>query len=192
MDNLVNQMKDDYDRLLVIDYNDYLKLFEYLRIKNYKKGEILKSHDEVEHVYRYIFSGNIALYEYRDKRSLCRRIYNANEIACDFDSYSAEVKSNFIIKAFTDVQVAELNKTDEFKIIENIPAFPKLALKIYHRTIKKEIQWRKLLWMEKRKAYITLQKICPVFNLLNVFEIAAILNLPERSVFRLRKEISQG
>ncbi len=189
MEELLNQMKEDFDNLLTVDHQDYKLLFQFLQIKNYKKGDILKSHEEVEKVYRYIFSGNIGLYELVENKVFCRRIFNKKEIASDFYSYSAESQSNFIIKAFTDVQIAELNRANESIIIESVPEFPILALKIYQRIIKKEIQWKKLLWMEKRKAYEELKLLCPVFSLLNVIEISAILNLPERTVFRLRKEL---
>jgi signal-transduction protein with cAMP-binding, CBS, and nucleotidyltransferase domain len=118
-------MKEDYDDLVVIDRNEYVKLFQFLKIKNYKKGEVIKSHEEHEIVSRYIFSGDIAEYEYRDSKLYCRKIFSAQETACDFESYWSEEKSDITLKAFTDVQVGELNRADEFKVIEHIPVFAK-------------------------------------------------------------------
>ncbi|GAB2633484.1 hypothetical protein GCM10026987_34140 [Belliella aquatica] len=184
-------MKEDLDSLLVIDRKEYIKLFQFLKIKSYRKGEVLKSHEELEMVSRYIFSGDIAEYEYRDKKLYCRKIFSAQETACDFESYWSEEKSNITLKAFTDVQVGELHKADEFNVIEYIPVFAKLALKINHRMTKIDQQWKRLHYMEKKDAYNSLQKICRVFGLLQVLEISAILNIPERSVFRIRKELSQ-
>ncbi|WP_229744557.1 hypothetical protein [Belliella aquatica] len=190
MEHLITQMKEDYDDLMIIDHKEYVKLFQFLKIKCYKKGEILKSHDELELVSRYIFKGDIAEYEYRAKKFYCRKVFSAPDTACDFESYRSEETSNITLKAFTDVQVGELQKSDEFSVIEYIPVFAKLALRINHRIAKIDRQWKRLHWLEKKEAYNTLQKLCPVFNQLQVAEISAILNIPERSVFRIRKELA--
>ncbi|MFD2035161.1 hypothetical protein ACFSKL_10185 [Belliella marina] len=191
MEELINQMKKDYDKLFVIDRKEYVRLFEYLEIRTFSKGEVIKNHDEVEVVSRYVHSGEIALYEYKSKDLLCRRIFNPQEIACDFESYWSESNSNILLKAFTDVKVSELAKFKEFEVIESIPEFAKLALRINHRNTKIDHQWRRLHWMDKKEAYKALQRLSSVFSLISVKDISTILNIPERTVFRLRKELTK-
>ena len=189
MEDFIHRMKEDYDNLFKIKLQDYVKLFDYLTIKSYRKGEVIKSHEEIETVSRYIFTGEIALYEYRSKKLLCRRIYNPKETACDFESYWSELKSNLILKAFTDVTVAELSKKKEFEVIEDIPSFSKLALLINHRNAKIDAQWKRLHWMDKEEAYDTLRKLCSVFGLIPVMDISTMLNIPIRTVYRLRNKL---
>ncbi|SIS59813.1 cAMP-binding domain of CRP or a regulatory subunit of cAMP-dependent protein kinases [Belliella pelovolcani] len=182
-------MKEDYDSILTISFDAYLELFKYLSIRRYKKNEIIKDNSQIEVASRYISKGIIALYDLSLKVPACRRIYSKSETVCDMESYLTESITSSKIVAYTNCIVCELPKENEFKVIDNIPEFAKLALRINHRNATNEFRWRRLAWKNKENAYLELMQLCPDFSSIKVKDICTIIDLPERSIYRLRQKL---
>lgn len=181
------KMKNDYDSLMVIPLEEYLKLMPYLTFKKYPKNTVLKGVTEVESLSRYIFEGMIGLYENKEEESVCRRIYCPNDTVCDFESYLSRVKNNLSIITYTECLVAEFSRENEVLVIENLKFFAELGLKINHRITSRDAQWKKLYWLEPVQRYEHLYTICPCLGEVRIKHVCGILNLPERTVSRLRE-----
>lgn len=187
MESLMIKMKNDYDSLMVIPFEEYLKLMPYLTFKKYPKNTVLKGILELETKSRYIFDGLIGLFEEKENESICRRIFGVSDTVCDFDSYLHNKKTNQMLIAYTDCLVAEFSKESELKVVEQLKFFAELGLKINHRINSRDEQWKKLYWMNPKERHDHLHKICPHLEAIKIKQICGILNLPERTVSRLRE-----
>ena len=188
MENFMAQLKADLDTLMIIPYEEYLKLKPYLNITKYPKNVVLKSPTEIESKSRYVFEGLIGLFENSDNKSICRRIFSKSDIVCDFDSYLNEKTTNLSFIAYTDCIVAELTKQNEPLVVNTMKVFAELGIKINHRITSRDNDWKKIYWLKPDKRYDHLYKICPSLTEVKVKDICGILNLPERTVSRLRSK----
>ncbi|MCS4434219.1 hypothetical protein [Aquiflexum gelatinilyticum] len=180
------KMKNDYDSLMVIPLEEYLELMPYLTFKKYPKNTVLKGASDVESVSRYLFEGLIGLFENREEDTVCRRIYCPNDTVCDFDSYLNRAKNNLSLITYTECMVAEFTQENEVLVIKNLKNFAELGLKINHRITSRDAQWKKLYWLEPVQRYDHLYRICPCLGEVKIKDVCGILNLPERTVSRLR------
>lgn len=187
MEDLLTQLKSDYDSLHPIPRESYTELLPYLRIVKYPKNTLVKSASEIEMTSRYVFSGMLALFEQQEGQEVCRRIFGPSDTACDFESYHQGELTAYSIKAYTDTVAAELSRQDEAAILSQLNFWAALGIRINHRIAARDGQWRKLLWLPPRERYEMLRSLCPQFGMLKIRDIAGMLNLPQRTVFRIRQ-----
>jgi CRP-like cAMP-binding protein len=186
MEELIKKMKLDYDSLHPVAQDDFERLCDFLEFKHYKRKEIIRTNGVVEDKSRYIFEGVLGLYECRSGGPLCRTIYHESDTVCDFESYTTGEPSKFSLVALTECLVCELTKDQELKAIEAIPSFGCLAIRIYQRMMLRNSRWNDLLLQGDAEKYEIFQKLFPKYGVLAVKDIASLLNIPERSMFRLR------
>lgn len=187
MEDLINQLKSDYDTLHPIPLESYKKLLAYLKVAKYPKNTVIKHPIIPETTSRYVFSGILGFYESSGESMVCRRIFGPTDTVCDFESYHSGEQSMFCIKAYTDVLLVELTKFNESKILADLHLFAELGVRVNHRIAVRDAAWKKLLWLPPIQRYETLRQLCPLFYKVKVKDIAGMLNLPERTVFRIRK-----
>lgn len=186
MEEFIAKLKSDMDTLMVIPYDSYLKLWPYLKIIKYPKNMVLKSSTEIETKSRYILEGLIGLFDNTQEESICRRIFTRTDIVCDFDSYLNEKPTDFSFIAYSDCTIAELPKENEPLVLKHMKDFAELGIKINHRITSRDNEWKKIYWLNPEKRCDHLYKICPSLTEVKVKDICGILNLPERTVSRLR------
>lgn len=169
-----------------IPLEEYSDLLPYFKIKSYSKNDILKGTTEVETKRRYIISGTLAMFENQSESKICRRIYSKSCLVCDFESYSAERLTDFSIVAYTDCLVCEIPKEFDATMLESPPTIIKLILRLSHQVVVQNLEWTSVLWLSPKARYRRLPQICPDFALIKIKDICGILNLPERTIYRLR------
>ncbi|MCL6261462.1 hypothetical protein M3O96_20350 [Aquiflexum sp. TKW24L] len=171
-----------------IPFEEYSDLLPYFNIKAYPKNEILKGFHEVEVLRRYLISGTLALFESQGKKSKCRRIFSKSTLVCDFESYTQERLTNYAIHAYTDCLVCEIPKEIELKILDCPQSLIKLVLRLSHQVVLQNLEWSSIFWLPPEERYRRLPQICPDFALIKIKDICGILNLPERTLHRLREK----
>jgi hypothetical protein len=169
-----------------IPIEEYSDLLPHFKIKSYRKNEILKGFHEVEIERRYLISGTLALFERIGKKTTCRRIYSKSTLVCDFESYTQERLTNYCIKAYADCLICEIPKEIELKIMESPESMIKLILRLSQQVVLQNWEWSSILWLPPEERYRRLPQICPDFALIKIKDICGILNLPERTLHRLR------
>ena len=169
-----------------IPFEEFNTLLPYFKIRSYRKNEIVKGFDEVETHRRYLISGTLALFERQSESNACRRIYSKSTLVCDFESYANERTTNFTILAYADCLVCEIPKGIELKITDHLDAMTKLILRLSQQELIQNLQWNGILWLPPEERYKRLPQICPDFALIKIKDICGILNLPERTLHRLR------
>jgi CRP-like cAMP-binding protein len=186
MDDLVKKMKEDYDSLHAVGREDYLRLGEFLQFRRYPKKEVIRREGIPEDRSRYVFEGVMASYEHESGLPHCRRIYSETDTVCDFESYATGNPSRFSLVALTDCVVCELPKERELEVVAAIPAFGALAIRINQRITVRDSRWKDLLLRGDAEKYASFQRLFPRYGILAVKDIASLLNIPERTMFRLR------
>lgn len=171
-----------------IPIEEYNELLPYLKVKSYSKNQILKACHEVETTRRYLISGTLALFENQEDTKVCRRIYSKHCLVCDFESFEKGQLTDFSIVAYTDCLVCEIPKELEAAILIPAPHIIKLILRLSHQVLVQNLEWTSVLWLSPKARYSRLPQICPDFALIKIKDICGILNLPERTLQRLRKK----
>lgn len=171
-----------------IPIEEYNELLPYFKVKSYRKNEILKGFHEVEIHRRYLISGTLAMFEKQLETRICRRIYSKSCLVCDFESYANERLTDFSIVAYTDCLVCEIPKELDAAILESPPNIIKLILRLSHQVVVQNLEWTSVLWLSPKARYRRLPQICPDFALIKIKDICGILNLPERTLHRLREK----
>lgn len=169
-----------------IPIEEYIELLPYFNVKSYRKNEVLKGFHEVEIQRRYLISGTLALFERQGKKTKCRRIYSKSTLVCDYESYTGTRLTNYAIKAYADCLVCEIPKEIELKIMECPDTMVKLILRLSQQVVLQNWEWNSILWLPPEERYNRLPQICPDFALIKIKDICGILNLPERTLHRLR------
>lgn len=186
MDDLIKKMKEDYDSLHPVGWEDYEKLLGFLEFRRFQKKEVIRKEGMAEDRSRYVFEGVLAMYDHRSGVPQCRRIFSETDTVCDFESYATGNPSRFSLVALTDCVVCDLAKDRELRVVDAIPAFGSLAIRINQRITVRDSQWKDLLLHPDAQRYEMFQKHFPRYGILAVKDIASLLNIPERTMFRLR------
>lgn len=186
MDDLIKKMKEDYDSLHPVSGEDYGRLLDFLDFRRYARRETIRKEGLPEDRSRYVFEGVLAMYCHQSGVPLCRRIFCETDTVCDFESYATGNPSGYSLVALTDCVVCELAKDQELEVIEAIPTFGSLAIRINQRITVRDSQWKDLLLYPDAERYEIFQKRFPRYGILAVKDIASLLNIPERTMFRLR------
>lgn len=186
MDDLIKKMKEDYDSLHAVDREDYKRLWNFLQFRRYPRRETIRKEGLSEDRSRYVFEGVLAMYDHRSGMPHCRRIFSETDTVCDFESYATGNPSRFSLVALTDCVVCDLTKDQELRVVDAIPSFGSLAIRINQRITVRDSRWKDLLLQPDALRYEMFQKQFPRYGMLAVKDIASLLNIPERTMFRLR------
>ncbi|MCH6236035.1 hypothetical protein [Cognataquiflexum rubidum] len=170
-----------------IPIEEYSDLLPHFKIKSYRKNTILKEIHEIETQRRYLISGTLALFERLGKKTKCRRIYSKYTLVFDFESYTQERLTNYCIKAYADCLICEIPREIELRIMESPESMIKLILRLSQQLVLQNWEWSSILWLPPKERYKQLPQICPDFALIKIKDISGILNLPERTIYRLRR-----
>ncbi|MFC4875061.1 Crp/Fnr family transcriptional regulator [Negadavirga shengliensis] len=184
--NYLEVIKKDLDTLMDISAGEYADLSPYLRIRSYEKNSFIIKEGQVEDHYRYLLSGIIGLFEKIEDKPVCRRLFTETDIAIDFVSYFFQAPSDFHLKAYTDCIVCELNRKDVDIIYRNFWKFSQLGSRLNQRCIVRELAWRKMLWNKPLETYNEFLRLFPKANMIKIKDISGVLNIPERTLNRLR------
>jgi len=169
-----------------IPFEEYHDLIPYIKIRKFDKNEVIKGFHQIETQRRYIISGTVALFEKKIKEPICRRIYSKYSMVWDSESFAGERLTNFSIVAYTDCVVCELPKEIDSKFQYSNSSLTKLIFRVSQQALVQNMEWNSILWLPPRERYSQLPKICPDFALIKVKDISGILNLHERTIYRLR------
>lgn len=186
MEALIRKMKEDYDSLHLVLLEEYQKLWPFLEIKTYPKKSVLKVPGTTEDRSRYIFEGVIAMYYHDQGNAQCSRIYSKTDTVCDFESYAQAKSSSVSFVALTDCVVCELKVENELAVVDTIPSFGSLAIRINHRITARDCRWKNLLILPNAEKYRKFQEQFPKYGFVSVKDTAALLNIPERTLSRIR------
>lgn len=170
-----------------IPIEEYSDLLPYFKIRSYPKNTVLKETHEIETQRRYLISGTLALFERLGKKTTCRRIYSKSTLVCDFESYAQGRLTNYCIKAYSDCLICEIPREIELKIMDSPKSMIKLILRLSQQVVLQNLEWSSILWLSPEERYQRLPQICPDFALIKIKDISGILNLPERTIYRLRR-----
>ena len=187
------KMKEDYDPL-VPDLNlDYSKLDLYLDLRKRKKDEVLKDTSSIETCSRYIFEGFIGLFFDSENGPVLSEIFQATDVAFDFQSYLRGEKSQNYMKCLSDVVYYELTKKSEMTLIQNHPEFAKLGLAINHRLLKRLDLRSRIKAKGISKGYKRFLEYMPGIELhLSQAKIASYFSCSERTVREVQHALNSG
>lgn len=187
------KMKEDYDPLVPDLKLDYSKVELYLDLRKRRKEEILKDTSGVETCSRYICEGFIGLFYDSEKGPVLSEIFQATDVAFDFQSYLKGEKTENYIKCLSDVVYFELSIKSEMALIQNYPDFAKLGLKINHRLLRRLDQRSRIKVMGITKGYREFVEFMPGVELhLSQSKIASYFSCSERTVREVQHALKFG
>ena len=187
------KIKDDHDPLVPDLKFDYSKLDLYLDLRKRKKDEVLKDTSSIETCSRYICEGFIGLFYDTEKGPVLSEIFQATDVAFDFQSYLKGEKSQNYVKCLSDVVYYELTKKSEMTLIQNHPEFAKLGLAINHRLLKRLDLRSRIKAKGISKGYKRFLEYMPGIELhLSQAKIASYFSCSERTVREVQHALNSG
>ena len=141
-DSWLKELKSNMDMFAEVSIDEYQKIKSYLNLKKYPKGTVLKDAGQAETCARFILKGNISFsIQLPEGRTITKLVFFPGEVALDPVSFNSGTSSNFILKAISDVEVCEIDRQFESRIIKEAPAFFDLSIKVNHAIQEKLITW---------------------------------------------------
>lgn len=187
------KMKADYDPLVPDLILDYSKVELYLDLRKRKKDEVLKDTSSIETCSRYICEGFIGLFYDSEKGPILSEIFQATDVAFDFQSYLNHGKTQNYIKCLSDVVYYELTKKSEMNLIQNYPEFAKLGSQVNHRMLKRLELRSRIKVMGISKGYKQFVEYLPGIELhLSQAKIASYFSCSERTVREVQHALKLG
>ncbi|MDO9552234.1 terpene synthase [Rhodonellum sp.] len=179
-------LKTFLDGFAVAASEEYPKLEPFVEFNRFKKGEVVRPAGTAEDFAHYIIEGTIALFQ--EDRLV--RPYFPQQVAFDLDSYANQSLSPFHLVALEACVVFSVSRANEAKILQELPAFREISLKIFERAKKGDKEWIAVSQMHYKDAIPYIQeKMGKHFNIFQAKQLASLVGVNERTIKRYNKKL---
>lgn len=191
MEKIIKRIKAQFDPYYEISIERYRAVIPYLKLEEYIPKQVVKKRSMVEIKARYLLKGSMGLFVYTDKGPKCQEYFRPDQIACDFISYVSEKLTDKLLKTYEATEAVVFYKKDYHALIEKVPEFATLALKITEQEYQKKILWgEQIKGKSVRERVIIFLRMDPqALDLLPYRDAAHILNMSPEALSRVLKEM---
>ncbi|WP_437921850.1 Crp/Fnr family transcriptional regulator [Sphingobacterium sp. LRF_L2] len=187
------QVKSVFDNYFKADIHVWKSFSEYLLIRNFAKGEIIKDHDKVEKYVNIIVSGCIGIFVWDGKKDSCINILFENALCSDYLSFITQQPTAIKTEAIEEVTLWSIHFNDLNTLYSRstvgITIGKAIADILFMRKQHEQIQ---LLTKTPETRYLALINERPeIFKRVPLKIIAAYLGLTAESLSRIRKRITE-
>lgn len=192
MENIIKRIKAQFDPIYEISLERYQAVIPYLKLESYPPKHLVKKRSTVEVKARYMLKGYMGLYVHSEKGPICNNYYKRDQIACDFISYVTEKLTDRVLKTYEATEAVVFYKRDYQSVIEEVPEFATLALKLTEQEYKKRILWDDMIKGKLAKERVILFRHTDpeAWKLLPQKDAAQILNINAQVFSRILRELN--
>jgi len=184
-------LKQSIQKLVQLTEEEWTILLSFIRIKTFKKGDILLHQDEVCRFISFLLSGTVIYYQLTDKgEEVTTDFAFEGEWVTDNRSRISRTSSHINIKALEDTEVAFIQQNELEALFEKVPAMERVSRLLIEQAYVKIVQTSidlQILTAEER--YQKLIAESPqVFQRLPLYHIANYLGIAPKSLSRIRNK----
>jgi CRP-like cAMP-binding protein len=184
-------LKQSIQKLVQLTEEEWTILLSFIRIKIFKKGDILLHQDEVCRFISFLLSGTVIYYQLTDKgEEVTTDFAFEGDWVTDNRSRISQTSSHLNIKALEDTEVAFIQQNELDSLFEKVPPMERVSRLLIEQAYVKIVQTSidlQILTAEER--YQKLIAESPqVFQRLPLYHIANYLGIAPKSLSRIRNK----
>ena len=196
----MQKVKDFIFKNIGISSEEWKLLEKFMKIKHYKKGDLITFKNDIWTDVLFINSGLIRSYIINNKgKDFTRQFYFntkessiANLFAIDFTSVLINTPSNRGFEVLADSEVVHIPKKELFHLYDDYKAWEHIGRKVAEFAyIDMEAYYNSLLTITPKDRYINLeQTMSELLNITPQYHIATFLGITPVSLSRIKKEVA--
>ena len=187
---LKEQVMEKFRHLRVIPESSYDIALTRVKQRVVSRMKPIKKNGEVDNHSRFLCEGFIGAFQYTEDSFVLTNIFQAGDVVFDETSYLSGKVSDVELKALSTVIFLELNKSDENELLELVPDFYPLALRIAQSVTERNSRIASISRMGLEIGYHVLMKEFPgLEQVITNRELAGFFGISRRSVERFKQQL---
>ena len=179
------------NKLVTLNDDETTKLSNLIKIKSYKKGEVILKLNKINKKLYFINDGLVKVSFLKENKEFVMRFFYKHEFCAVLDSLTTHQPSNYTITVLADVSLIEIDFAELKKLATQYHAFEKIVSGITSMATRMMMsRIRELLETDAHQRYLNfLEHNSHLMPLISLKDLSAYLGISQVSLSRIRAKI---